>query len=131
MEPRTTVRRLLRFRLRSLLVVIASLGLLLMVLMQSVWLKRAASREAQLRAELLRERAIARAAVDQFFTQIAESAAAGTRIAEQRRESLKQALKFYQGMESKAAEPEAATRVHERVRQIRSKPGDEADADKL
>src|SRR5262249_304821 len=118
MRPSTTVSRSLRFRLKSLLIVIAFLALLLTVILQTVRLERAASREARLRAELLRERAKAVAAVDQLFTLIAErSAAAGTLSAEPRREGLERALKFYRGMESKAPSPEVRTRALERVRQ--------------
>jgi hypothetical protein len=135
MEPRTTVSRVLRFRLRSLLVVIAFLGLLLTVIMQAVRLERAATREARLREELLRERARAeanlekaRAALDQFLTRVAEeSAAAGAPGAGPRRESLEQALKFYQGMETRASSPEERSRAVERAKQIRSKLGDEVD----
>jgi type II secretory pathway pseudopilin PulG len=124
MIPTTTVPRMLRFRLRSLLVVIALVGLLLAVILQTVRLEQAASREARLRAEL-------RSTVDQLFTQVAnQSAGGGTPSAEMRRELLERSLKFYQGMETKASSPEARTKALERVRQIRSKLGDELDKGK-
>lgn len=138
MKPRTPVSRVLRLRPKSLLVGIAFLGLLLTVIWQSVRLERAASREARLQAELLRERARAESnfqkaltAVDQLYTGFSgRSAAAGTRNEQPRRELLEPALKFYQGMESKASSPAVRTRALERVRQIRSILGDKADEGK-
>jgi hypothetical protein len=47
MEPRSTLSRLLRFRLRSLLVVLAFLGLLSTAILQTIKLERAGSREAR------------------------------------------------------------------------------------
>jgi hypothetical protein len=121
MTPTTTVPHMLRFRLRSLLVVIALVGLLLAVILQTIRLERAASREARLRAEL-------RSAVDQLFTQVAkQSSGGGTPSAEMRHELLERSLKYYQEMESMASSPEARTKVAERVKQIRSKLGDELD----
>jgi hypothetical protein len=130
--------RLLRFRLRHLLVAIAFLGLLLTTIGQSVRLERAASREAMLRAELLRERDRAEAnaqkalaAVDQFFTRIEEqSTAADTPSAKLPRELREQALKFYQGMESRSSAPEERTKALERVKQIRSVLGDQVNEGK-
>jgi hypothetical protein len=124
MRPRTTIPRvIIRFRLRSLLVLIAFLGLLSAVILQTVRLERAASREARLRAEL-------RTAVDQMFTLVAERTAAGTPTAQPRGELLEGALKFYEGMESNASSAQARTRALERVRQIRSKLGDETEEEK-
>jgi hypothetical protein len=49
--------RLLRFRLRTLMISIAFLALILTVIMQAILLRRAAVREAQLRAEAEFQRA--------------------------------------------------------------------------
>ena len=63
-----------------------------------------------------------------MFTQIEEQrTAAGTPRAELQRELLKRALRFYEGMESRASSPEERTRVLERAKQIRSKLGDVAN----
>jgi hypothetical protein len=133
MRTRATISRVLSFWLRSFLVVIAFLGLLSTAILQTVKLERAASREALLRAELLRERAEsnsqkARSAVDQLFTQIEEQrTAAGTPRAELQREILERALLFYQEMEPRTSSPEEKARVLERVKQIRSVLGDKAN----
>jgi hypothetical protein len=127
--PKVATRRALRFRLRSLLVVIAFLGLILTVILQAVGLKRAAVREELLQAQLQRVRAEsnlqkALAAVDQMHTMIAQQmASTDTRAIELRRELLERALIYYQSMESNASSPEARTNAIERVRQIRSKLG--------
>jgi hypothetical protein len=131
--------RALRFRLRSLLVMIAFLGLLLTVILQAVWLNRSALRAARLQAELLRQRALAEAsrdralaAVDQFHARIAEQSAAGDAMPEQlRQESLERALKFYEDMASQAATPAEKKKVLERVKQIRSGLAGKGDEGKL
>jgi hypothetical protein len=104
--------------LRTLLVAIALVGLLLAV----------GVREARYRAELQQARAraeanfqMARAAVDQYLTQVVEQqAVAGPQNDQLRRELLEQSLKFYQGMESKAATPEERGRILDRMQQIRT-----------
>jgi type II secretory pathway pseudopilin PulG len=104
--------------LRTLLVAVALVGLLLAVVV----------REVRFRTELQRERARAeanfqkaRAAVDQYFTQVAErSAVPGPQNDQLRRELLEQSLKFYQGMESNAASPEERARILDRMQQIRT-----------
>jgi hypothetical protein len=97
----TAVRRIFRLRLRVLLVVVAFVGLLLTVIVQTVRLEQAAAREARLRAEANVQRAMALHAVDELFTQVAnQSAAADTPSAAVRRDLLKRASRFYQGMES-------------------------------
>ena len=119
MESRSTRSRMFRPRLRTLLVVVALVGLLLAVVV----------REARLRIELQRERARAdanfekaRAAVDQYYTQVAEQLAApGPQNDQLRRELWDQSLKFYQGMESKASSPEERARILDRMQQIRTK----------
>ena len=121
MRPRTTILRVLRFRLRSLLVLIAFVGLVLTVILQTVRLERAASREARLRAEL-------QAAVDQLYTLVAaRTAQQAPSGGESRRELLERASKFYKRIESNTSSPEVRTRALERVRQIRSKLGDETE----
>ena len=119
MESRSARSRVFRPRLRTLLVAVALVGLLLAVVV----------REARFRAELQRERERAeanfqkaRAAVDQYFTRVAEqSAAPGPQNDQLRRELLEASLKFYQGMESKAASPEERARILDRMQQIRTK----------
>src|SRR5262245_5188217 len=96
-DPSMTPRsRLIRFRLRTMMVAVALLGLLSAAIVQTVRLERAVAREARIQAELYLERARAeanfqkaRAAVDQMMTQVAEQpAAAGTQIENRRRELL-------------------------------------------
>jgi len=118
MESRSARSCVFRPRLRTLLVAVALVGLLL----------AAVVREARFRAERQgeRERAEAnfqkaRAAVDQYLTRVAEqSAAPGPQNDKLRRELLEQSLKFYQGMESKAATPEERGRILDRMQQIRT-----------
>jgi hypothetical protein len=96
------------------------------------------AREARLRVELQRERdraeanlQKARAAVDQLYTQIAErSVATGPQNDQLRRELLERALKFYQGMESKASSSEERARILDRMQQIRAKLEDEEQGNK-
>jgi hypothetical protein len=124
MESTITRSSELRFRLRTLLIMVAVVGLLIAVV----------AREVHLRAELQRERARAdanfqkaRAAVDQLFTQVAErSDALGSENDEPRREVLEQTLKFYQGLESKASSPGERARIRDRMQQIRMKIKDKA-----
>jgi type II secretory pathway pseudopilin PulG len=116
-----------RLRLRTLLVAVALVGLALAGVM----------REAFFRAQLQREKALAQAnfqaaqvAVGQYFSQVAEqSAAPGPQNDRLRRESLEQALKFYQGMESKASSPEERTAILDRMRQIRTELEREEQSD--
>jgi hypothetical protein len=138
MKPTPAIYRVLRFRLRSILVVIAFLGLFFAVILQTVRLQRAAARAANLEAEVLQARMLAEArlqmavtAVDQFYTRLAEPPAAmGTMSAQLRRTSLEQALKYCEDMASKAPTPEARTKSLERVRQIRSNLARDADGGK-
>jgi type II secretory pathway pseudopilin PulG len=105
--------------LRTLLVAVALVGLLLAVVV----------REVRFRADLQLERELAeanfqkaRAAVDQYLTRVAEqSAAPGPQNDERRREILERSLKFYQGMQSKAATPEERAGILGRMQQIRTK----------
>jgi hypothetical protein len=121
----TTLSRVLRVRLRTLLVAIAFLGLVFAIFVQTVQRRQT---EALLRAELTLARAQAdanfqhaRAAVDQYFTKVAEQAeAGGTQSADMRRDTLEQTLKLYEKAESNGATPEERARAGERVRQIRS-----------
>jgi type II secretory pathway pseudopilin PulG len=118
MESRPTRSRVLRPRLRNLLVAAALVALLLTVVV----------REARFRAQLQRERVraeanfqMAQAAVDQYYTRVAEqSAAPGPQDDRLRRELLERSLKFYQGRESKASSPEERARILDRMRQIRT-----------
>jgi type II secretory pathway pseudopilin PulG len=106
------VPRVLRFRLRSLLVLIALLGLLLTVILQTVRLERAASREARLQEEL-------RAAIDQMYTLFAERAARqATSDRKSRREFLERSSKFYKAMEANASSPEVMTRALKQLKQL-------------
>jgi type II secretory pathway pseudopilin PulG len=90
--------------LRTLLVAVALVGLFLAVVV----------REARFRAERRREQAraeadfqMARAAVDQYYTQVVEqSAAPGPQNDQLRRELLERSLKFYEGIESLIARGE-------------------------
>ena len=119
MKSRSTRSRVFRPRLRTLLGAVALVGLLLAVVV----------REARLRIELQRERARAlanfekaRAAVDQYYTQVAEQLAApGPQNDKIRRELWERSLKFYQGMELKASSPEERARILDRMQQIRTK----------
>jgi eukaryotic-like serine/threonine-protein kinase len=119
MESRSARSRMFRPRLRTLLFAVVLVGLLLAVVV----------REARFRSELQRERERAdanfqkaRAAVDQYLTRVAEQSAASRPQNDRlRRELLEQSLKFYQGMESKAASPEESARILERTQQIRRK----------
>ena len=122
------VSRLLRVRLRSLLIVIAFLGLVFAVVVQTIRLQQAAVREARLQVELQQQKHLAdasaqkaRAVADQMLTQVAQQMAPPDEPrADMSRDSLKRSLKFYQGMESNASTPEARARASERVKQIRS-----------
>jgi hypothetical protein len=113
--------------LRTLLVAVALVCLLLAVVV----------REVSFREELLRERERAeanfqkaRAAVDRYFTQVAEqSAAPKLQNDKLRRELLEQSLKLYQGMESKAASPDERAKFLERMQRIRTKLEDEEQSD--
>jgi hypothetical protein len=113
--------------LRTLLVAVALVGLLLAVV----------DREVRFRAELQRERAraeanfqMARAAVDQYFFQVAEqSSAPGPQNDRLRRELLESSLRFYQARESKASSPEERARVLDRMRQIRAELEREEQSD--
>jgi hypothetical protein len=119
MEPTFLRSRLFRPRLRTLLVAVALVGLLLAVVVRDIRL-RAELQLARERAEA--EFQMAQAAVDRYFTQVAEqSAAPGRQNDELRRKLLEQSLKFYQRMESKAATPEERARILDRMEQIRTK----------
>jgi Tfp pilus assembly protein PilE len=128
MESRPTESRAFRLRLRTLLVVVAIVGLVLAVVV----------REVQFRAELQLERARAeanlrkaQAALDRYYSQVAEqSAAPGPRNDRLRRELLQRALKLYQGMESGASSPEEKARILDRVRQLRTMLEDKEPGDK-
>jgi len=121
MSPRPSVFRLPRIRLQSVLVVIACLALLLAVVLQTARLEKSASREAVLRSELRRERALARQAVDDLYTQIVEqSSTATSQKVGTRRDALERALKFYEAAETSAATPELKTRAQEVLKRIRS-----------
>jgi hypothetical protein len=119
MESRSAKSRVLRPRLRTLLVAVA-LGALLLAMVV---------REARFRSELERERAramanhqMAQAAVDRYFTQVAEQSAAPRPQQDQRRrELLERSLKFYQGSESEVSTPEVRARILDRMQQIRTK----------
>jgi type II secretory pathway pseudopilin PulG len=119
MESKSTSSRPFRFRLRTLLIVVAVFGLLLAVVV----------REVHLRAELQRERAsaeanfwAAQAAVDQFYTQAADrTAATGPQNDQLRRELLERTERFYRGMESKASSADEKVRAFDRARQLRIK----------
>jgi hypothetical protein len=118
MESKSTESRVLRFRLRTLLVAVAFMGLLFAGI----------AREIHLRAELERERARAeanldkaRAAVDRYLTEVAERSTAVPRNDDLRRKVLERSLDFYQGFESKASSPEERARVLDRLQQIRAK----------
>jgi Tfp pilus assembly protein PilE len=127
MESRSARSCVFRPRLRTLLVAVALVGLLLAVVV----------REAHFRAELQRERARAeanlqkaRAAVDRYYSQVAEQSAAPVPQNDQlRRELLERSLKFYQGMESKASSPEERARILDRMQQIRTKLEREEQSD--
>jgi hypothetical protein len=125
MESRSTKSRVFRARLRTLLVAVALAGLFLAVVV----------REAGFRAELRRARAeanfqMARAAVDRYYTQVAEqSAAPGPRNDQLRRELLERPLKFYQGSESKASSPEERAKTLDRMQRIRMKLEHEEQSD--
>jgi hypothetical protein len=126
-------------RLRPLLVVIAFVGLLLTVIVQTSRLQQAAARENRLRAELQLERAAAEAsrqhalaAVDQLFTSIAgQQAAGGTSGTGPPGELLEQSLKFYERMQSNGSSPELRTRAVERAREIRSRLDEAADPGRM
>jgi hypothetical protein len=121
MSPRPSLFRLARIHLKSVLVVIACLALLFTVILQTARLEKSASREAVLRSELRRERALARQAVDDLFTRIVEqSSADNAQKAGTRRDALERALKFYEATESSAATPELKTRAREVLDRIRS-----------
>jgi hypothetical protein len=135
MESKSRFSHPLSFRLRSISVVMAFLGLLSMITLQTVRLERSAKREALLRAELQAERdraeassQKARAAMDQLYVQIAQewTSRDTPRSSELQRELLERTLRFYEGTESKPSSPEDATRLHERLRQIRSVLGEKA-----
>jgi hypothetical protein len=133
MKERTTGTRVFRFRLRSLLVLIAFLGLLLTVVVQIVRLQRAAAREDQLRAEVMRERVRAefnlqnaRNAMDELFARIADESLHAGPLGATRRELWERTLRFYEGMKSNASAPEIRARALQRAKQIRSKLGDDA-----
>jgi hypothetical protein len=132
MSFRVPIFRAVRFRLRSLLIVIAFLGLSLTVVVLTV---RTTSREARLQAELRLERARAesnrdkaRAAVGELYTLLAKQQALQAAVpGEARRELLEPMLKHYQKLEAEAATPESKANARARVRQIRSILGDEGD----
>jgi hypothetical protein len=81
-----------------------------------------------LRAERERERAraeanfqTAQAAVNRYYTQLAEqSAAPGPQNDQLRRELLERALNFYQGMESEASSPEERAKMLDQIQRIRT-----------
>jgi len=121
MSPRLSAFRLPRFRLQSVLVVIACLALFFTVLLQTARLEKSASREAVLRSELRRERALAREAVDDLYKRIVEeSSSASAQKSGTRRDALERALKFYEVAETSAATPELKTRAQEVLKRIRS-----------
>jgi hypothetical protein len=103
--------------LRTLLVVVALASLPLVVVV----------RELRHRAELQRQHELAeadfrmaQAAVDQYFTQLAEqSADSGPRNDELRGKLLEQSLKFYEGAETNATTPEEKAKADDRIRRIR------------
>jgi hypothetical protein len=65
---------------------------------------------------------MARAAVDRYFTQVAEqSAIPGPQQDERRQDLLERSLKFYQGTESEVSTPEEKARILNRMQQIRTK----------
>jgi hypothetical protein len=128
METNPKNSRSFRFRLSTLLVVVALVGLIL----------AAVVREVQHRDELRHERDRAqvnldkaRAAVDQLYTVVAErSAAEGPQNAELQREFLEQSLNFYRQLESKASTPEEKASFLDRMKPIQreleiTEPGDE------
>jgi type II secretory pathway pseudopilin PulG len=116
-----------RPRLRTLLVAVALVGLLLAVVVREVRFSEELQRERE-RAEANFQ--MARAAVDQYFTRVAEqSAAPRPQNDKLRRELLEQSLKFYEGMESKAASPEERTKFLERMQRIRTKLEHEEQSD--
>jgi hypothetical protein len=117
MESTSTSSCSFRFRLRTLVILIGLVSLVLAFV----------AREAHLRDELRLERARAdanlqkaRAALDLYYTQVAERSAATSPQNDQfRRGLLERTLEFYQGMESKASSPEERTRILERMNRIR------------
>jgi type II secretory pathway pseudopilin PulG len=106
--------------LRTLLAVVAVVGLLLAVVV----------REAHFRAELQRERAraeanfrAAQAAVDQFYAQVAEQwAATGPHDDQLRRESSERTARSDRGKGPRASSPDEKTKALDRVQGLRSKP---------
>ena len=128
MEPTSTSSTCFAPDCGTLLVAVLLLGVLF----------AAVVRELRFRAELqlARERAQAdfqkaQAAVDQYFTQVAEkSAVPGPQNDEPRRELFERSLKFYQGMESKASSPEEKARILDRMQQIQTKLEHEEPGDK-
>ena len=123
MESRSTRSSVVRPRLRTLLVAVAVVGLLLAVV----------AREVHFRAERQREREraeanfkMAQAAVDQYFTQVAQQlATSGPQNDELRQGFLDRSLKFYQEMESKASSPGERAKIRDKRQQIESKLGRE------
>ena len=124
-EPSTTISRLPRVRLRTLLVVIAFLGLVFALVVQSVRHQQA---EESLRSELELARVQAESsfqhaqlAVDQYLTKVTEQTNdGGESTSDIQRDSLKQTLKLYESAESNASTPEARARAREQARRIRS-----------
>jgi hypothetical protein len=119
MESKPTQSRAIRFRLRTLLVVVALVGLFVAFV----------ARELHLRNELQRERARAaanlqkaRAAMDQYFTVVAQQSVAGGHAQDElRRHLLQQTLKFYEGAESKASTSEERTKIRNRAQRLRTR----------
>jgi hypothetical protein len=132
----TTLSRVLRVRLRTLLVVIAFLGLVFAVIVQTVRLRQT---EVRLLAELRLQRTLAeesfqkaRIATDQLLTKIAEEMNDGGKVrSDMSRLALKRTLTFYEGMELNGATAEARAMARERVRQIRLQLDEEHGEEKL
>jgi hypothetical protein len=111
MKTQFAASRLFRFRLRTLLVVVAFVSLAVTVLVQGIQLKHAAARQAQLQAELHLERARAEAnylkareAVDQLFTRMAEQSPAAVPPSKSLRDALQEEAREFPH-ESKAEAP--------------------------
>jgi type II secretory pathway pseudopilin PulG len=117
-EATSETSRRFYFRLRTLLVAIGLAGLLLALV----------AHELRLRSELQRERdraeansRLARAAVDQFYTQVAAQSVAKEPQGDQiRREVLERALKFYEGMPAAASSPAQKAKALDRIQRIRT-----------
>jgi hypothetical protein len=118
MEPASTRPGGFRFRLRTLLIVVALAGLFLALVAREIHLRNELEL-ARARAEANFDKA--RAAVDQYFTHVAEqSVVAGPRTGELRRDLLEAALKFYRGAVSKASSPDERAKILDRMQKIQT-----------